>query len=1378
MSFNTTMSKSLFSRIAVFGLFVLAWTPSDAQVVQVGQGSYTTVFPGVDAAGRNSFPSGTPFVTGPAANKPVPTNEWWSHKVKNAHSSNLFNYPFTMETNNQGLVATYVPWGPIDAFDPVEVGVVGLNASSVKVADYDDWTFTMDWQSGNHHFQAKTGIGMPFIYFEKDVMSLAQVVVNQGTVTDSGSYLIVKGVNQGADFAIYGPSGSTWSQNGNTYTSTLNGNTYWSLAFLPIGGNADVLAHSFKQYAFVFPEECRANWSFDEQSSVVTTTFDVQTEVKEGTDSLFLQGLLPHHWANLAPGSSVNTSHEYRTVRGDLKLMEGNSFTVENTFYGILPTLPNVNCRSLTYDPAKLKEKIDLIKGDQLATWTDSYNEGQVMNRLIQTARIADQMGDTASLNTVVATIKERLEDWLKFNSGEVAFLFYYNDDWDALIGYPAGHGQDNNINDHHFHWGYFIHAAAFLEQYEPGWANGYGPMINMLVRDAATDDRQDPLFPYLRNFSPYAGHCWANGFASFPQGNDQESTSESMQFNSSLIHWGSVTGNDSIRDLGIYLYTTEQSAIEEYWFDMHQRNFGPSQQYGLVSRVWGNSYDNGTFWTSDIAASYGIELYPIHGGSMYLGHNLSYAAQIWSEIEQHTGILNNAPNVNLWHDIMWQYLAFTDPDQALSLYDSYPDRNLKFGVSDAQTYYWLHGMKVLGAPDTTIKADYPVAVAFQGDGSPIYVAHNYGTTSLDITFSDGYVLTVPPGKLVSSLDAGLEGNLSILFDRAYTGGTAELEFQVQQGSPSMVVLYQGEDSVAFSTTPPYDFTVNNLPAGVHNFHVRMYDSLNCATSNIVSMTVGEQVPYQGVPANIPGSFWAGDYDYFEGGIAQGIAYQDLDIVNQGDYRVHEWVDASDHPSEGPVIGWLGAGEWLEYTVDVQTAGMYDVALRYASGNNAGGGPLRIESDGQVVKNNITFSGTGDWNAWASKTVTSVPMKSGKQIIRLFIEHGEFNLGELQFTLTGSLPYSQPVADAGPTQVIVVPANSSTLDASASTDPWGSALNYTWTQLYGPTLATPSQINGVTPQITGLQEGVYKYKLEVDNGTYSDIDEVFVVVGNSPNVPPTTSILFPGDGDSFVEGENLMISATASDLNDSISHVDFYLNGQFYSSSSSIPYEASWTASLGSTEWRSLAYDHLGDSTWSAPVVLQIDSAPPCDGVSYNGDFEWRFSDDDNNPTLTFIPSQTGVGVPTCILYYGTDPNGMPGYGVTPNVPFTISASKGELIYFYYTYSYPGEGERNNSANKDTYVIGTCVEAISLEEYTASTIDIYPNPSRGRFTVRRESQVPAAFRVQNLSGQVLMQGVLESDHVELNLERLPAGMYILNVNQEGQQSSYKLVLMH
>ena len=52
------------------------------------------------------------------------------------------------------------------------------------------------------------------------------------------------------------------------------------------------------------------------------------------------------------------------------------------------------------------------------------------------------------------------------------------------------------------------------------------------------------------------------------------------MQFNSSLIHWGTITGNDTIRDLGIYLYTTEKTAVDEYWFDVNDQVFADNYTY------------------------------------------------------------------------------------------------------------------------------------------------------------------------------------------------------------------------------------------------------------------------------------------------------------------------------------------------------------------------------------------------------------------------------------------------------------------------------------------------------------------------------------------------------------------------------------------------------------------------------------------------------------------------------------------------------------------------------------------------------------------------------------------------------------------------------
>ena len=1344
-----------------------------AQVVPVGSGSYTTTFPGVDAAGRNTFPGGMPLTTGLAATKPVPTNDWWSHKVKNNHSANLFNYPFALKTVETGLVVTYIPWGVIDDIEPITVGVSGLSAPMARVADFSDWTVTFDWDNAGHHFQATAGIGMPFLYFTKDSADLARVEITAGTVAIDGEVLTVTDARNGADFAVYAPTGSVWLQNGTTYTSTLNGENYWSLAFLPLTApDVAAAAQAYQAYAYVFPTDTRVTWAYDEATSVVTTDFVTEVEVKEGSDTTVLQGLLPHQWANLSASSPLPAGDTYASVRGPLKMLAGNYFQVENTFHGILPTMPKLQPYSEGYSPQALAEKVEALENDGLSTWTDSYNEGQVMNRLIQTARIADQTGDTLARDKMLQTVKERLEDWLEAEAGEVAFLFYYNQDWSAMIGYPAGHGQDGNLNDHHFHWGYFIHAAAFLEQFEPGWAAQYGEMINLLVRDAASPDRDDPQFPFLRNFSPYAGHCWANGFASFPQGNDQESTSESMQFHSSLIHWGAVTGNDSIRDLGIYMYTTEQTAVEEYWFDMYDRVFGPNQQFALVSRVWGNSHDNGTFWTSDIAASYGIEMYPIHGGSLYLGHDTSYVRELWDEITVNTGILNNEVNPNLWHDVYWMYLSFLDADWAIELYDSYPDRTLKFGISDAQTYHWLHAMRVLGHVDVSLTADHPLAVAFTRDSTTTYVAQNYGDTPLAVTFSDGYVLNVPPYQLATSRDITLTGVLRSSFDQAYPGGSVDLEAVISGGNADSVVFVRGETVIGQSTQAPYGLTAGNLPAGIHSFYARIYQGEDFAISNLVSVMVGEQLPYFGEPLAIPGTFSPAHYDIFEGGRGQGIAYQDVSAANEGNYRKSEAVDAVTVQNEGETIGWIAPGEWLEYTVEVQQPGLYDLAFRYACGNTAGGGPWQIESDGQVVRAGITVTNTNGWNLWATRTVTGIPLKGGRQVLRIFFEQGELNLGALTFTYSGPLLYDQPVADAGENQLVVLPQDTTQLDGSASSNPGPANLTYAWTQVYGPTVLAFSDPQVAQPVVSPLQEGVYLLRLTVDNGSYTDTDEVYLIANTTGQVAPKVTILSPGDGASFLEDTDIAFTATASDLIGQVARVDFYVDGGLIGSSSAAPYATTWTPPVGSYVLTAIAVDDDSNATTSVPVNVTVEPAPSCFGTAFNGHYDYRFSPADNNPTLTFIPSQPGVGSPVCILYYGTDANNMPGYNVTPNVPYTLNAPEGARIYFYYTYSFPGLGEQNTAANKDTYVIGSC--KVTAIEAPALAIRYYPNPVTQRLTVELPDQ-PSSLSLYTAAGQLCYQASDLRGETQVDMRHLPAGIYLCRVRQGGQVATFKVV---
>ena len=94
----------------------------------------------------------------------------------------------------------------------------------------------------------------------------------------------------------------------------------------------------------------------------------------------------------------------------------------------------------------------------------------------------------------LLTAIRTRLNDWFTASPGKTSRVFYYNSAWGTLLGYPASYGSDPELNDHHFHYGYFIAAAATLAKFDPTWATSsqYGGMVDLLIRDANNYDRAD----------------------------------------------------------------------------------------------------------------------------------------------------------------------------------------------------------------------------------------------------------------------------------------------------------------------------------------------------------------------------------------------------------------------------------------------------------------------------------------------------------------------------------------------------------------------------------------------------------------------------------------------------------------------------------------------------------------------------------------------------------------------------------------------------------------------------------------------------------------------------------------------------------------------
>ncbi len=340
--------------------------------------------------------------------------------------------------------------------------------------------------------------------------------------------------------------------------------------------------------------------------------------------------------------------------------------------------------------------------------------------------------------------------DSFRFDNGSQASsrFFAYNRNWHTLIGYPASYGSSTELNDHHFHWGYFIYAAATVAQYDPAWAtnSGVGPMVSLLIRDSANIDRADATFPFLRNFDPYIGHSQASGHAGFGSGNNQESSSEAMNFANGVILWGAATGDTATRDLGIYLYASESAAIEQYWFDADNAVYPPAAPKKFAGIVWDSGIAWGTWFSAEPEHIHGINFLPITPGSFYLGWRPDSILKSWNIMTAARG----GPPI-YWQSVHYSTLALASPAQASAWLNANPGFIPDGGDSKSQMVHWIRSVGVLGTIDTTVHADTPYYAVFSNAGSRRYIAWNPEATPRTVHFSDGYALCVPSGATVYS---------------------------------------------------------------------------------------------------------------------------------------------------------------------------------------------------------------------------------------------------------------------------------------------------------------------------------------------------------------------------------------------------------------------------------------------------------------------------------------------------------------------------------------------------------------------------------------------------------------------------------------------------
>ncbi len=713
-----------------------------AEMIPVGSGSYATEVP------KSCKPLPEKIFKTAEVKGPTVTGQWWSSLLWQEFSQNMFAHPLGMVCTPEGLAIGY-PGTAIVANQAAIMGggitkvgdlVIGHSATTkfpnAECGGYSDWFVTAAFISGQSSLKTSFGHGSPFVYC---LYGGGDPVVRFGNAPKiwSGTKAAVLGItSNGHHYGLFGATGTTWSGlDGTTFTNQSGGKSYFSVALLP-DDKPETLA-LFQRYAYNHVTDTQLNYAA--LAGKVKGAYEFKVKAWEGSEQGTIFALYPHQWKYTTTKLSAMN---YQSVRGEMKVGVGSSFVTEVPIQGVLPMLPAEGIKNRERLLGYLKAEAATKPG----AFADTYWEGKYLGRLATLSGIAEMLGEADLQKVFVTEMKRRLENWFTASAGEDAPLFYYNANWGTLVGSKPSYGSDKPINDHHFHYGYFIRAAAELARLDAAWAKQWGPMVMLLIRDIASPDRAETMFPYIRCFDKYAGHSWASGDANFADGNNQESSSESMNAWYGMMLWGEATGNKLVRDTGIFLFNTERTAVEEYWFDVSGTNFPKSFPNVALGMVWGGKGAFATWFSADIDCIHGINWLPFTPASIYMGGHPDYVKKNHDRIVEQR---KEGKDYNTgWGDLVIMFYGLSDPAAAATYFDAHPDCKLEGGNTHAFMAHWIETLNTLGINEASVTADHPFCNVFSKQGKKSYAAYNYGSIPLKVTFSDGTTLEAKPKRL------------------------------------------------------------------------------------------------------------------------------------------------------------------------------------------------------------------------------------------------------------------------------------------------------------------------------------------------------------------------------------------------------------------------------------------------------------------------------------------------------------------------------------------------------------------------------------------------------------------------------------------------------
>jgi|GEM_PF-521868 len=231
-----------------------------------------------------------------------------------------------------------------------------------------------------------------------------------------------------------------------------------------------------------------------------------------------------------------------------------------------------------------------------------------------------------------------------------------------------------------------------------------------------------------------------------------------------------------------------------------------------------------------------------------------------------------------------------------------------------------------------------------------------------------------PPNNLVPVANAGPDQTLLNSNSAQLNGSASDPDGSIASYNWTKV---SGPAQWSLSNSNVASPTVSNLTAGVYTFRLTVTDNQGSVAYDDVTINV---------VATVPGRVEAESFSAMSG------------------IQTETTTDAGG----GQDVGWQDNGDWMDYPVNVTTAGTYTVTFRVATQNT--GVQFQVRNASGSALATVTSPNTGGWQAFQNVTA-QVTLPAGQQTLRIYTSNAAgsgWNFNWMDFALSSTTPVTPP----------------------------------------------------------------------------------------------------------------------------------------------------------------------------------------------------------------------------------------------------------------------------------------------------------------------------------------------------------------------------------